>query len=381
MTKVQLYRTELRYRAGIGLYTAASRSVSFLEELYIEVSRADEIVGIGGIRVNVEYLTGIKPDDIEWQVTTWISNADWSSSFSALLDSLHLDSEICAPARALIDQTLHDAIARQQDVPVHRLWTEDTPEAVSTNQTLFWCDDCEMVNLAKTYVDRGFTSLKLRMGIGSFEQDIHRLRIIREVFGNTVDLSADVNGAWNAASVDEHLTELLPLNLSYVEQPLDRVCWDEYERLAGESPITIMLDESASSLSDICRIASIGGKLAVHLKLIKLGGFRPLLQSGKRLLEANVPIMIGQMNEGAMSTAAAIQAAVVLKSEHNELYGADGIINDPVKGLVYSAGKVSVPASSGIGLELDSDSLEAHWSYEQSTSIPHTFNFQQGVTR
>jgi len=91
--------------------------------------------------------------------------------------------------------------------------------------------------------------------------------------------------------------------------------------------------------------------------------------------------MIGQMNEGAMSTAAAIQAAVVLKSEHNELYGADGIINDPVKGLVYSAGKVSVPASSGIGLELDSDSLEAHWSYEQSTSIPHTFNFQQGVTR
>ena len=87
---------------------------------------------------------------------------------------------------------------------------------------------------------------------------------------------------------------------------------------------------------------------------------------------------------GVLSTsqkAMAIQSAVVLKSEHNELYGADGIINDPVKGLVYSAGKVSVPASSGIGLELDSDSLETHWSYEQSTSIPHTFNFQQGVTR
>ena len=60
--------------------------------------------------------------------------------------------------------------------------------------------------------------------------------------------------------------------------------------------------------------------------------------------------MIGQMNESAVATAAALHLAVATRPLHAELYGADGLVDDPAEGLAYAGGQVAVREAPGLGL-------------------------------
>src|SRR5262249_35880772 len=123
--------------------------------------------------------------------------------------------------------------------------------------------------------------------------------------------------------------------------------------LGAKSPIPIMLDESVASLADIDRICALGGRVWAHLKLVKLGGIRPTVAAVRRLTAAGVTFMIGQMNQGGAATAAALHVVAATSPAFAELYGADGLINDPVSGIVYRDGTVRTSSQPGLGVAFD----------------------------
>ena len=92
-----------------------------------------------------------------------------------------------------------------------------------------------------------------------------------------------------------------------------------------------------------------------------IGGIDPLLGAARRLRAANIPVMVGQMNEGGGATAAAVHCAMALEPKYCELYGADGIIEDPVRGVTYRNGSVELPRGAGIGVDLDRDTATLLW--------------------
>ena len=81
----------------------------------------------------------------------------------------------------------------------------------------------------------------------------------------------------------------------------------------------------------------------------------------ERLRAAGIPYMVGQMNEGGGATAAAVHCAMATGPRFCELYGADGIIDDPVQGISYKNGSVAVARGAGIGVDLDRSSLGLLW--------------------
>jgi len=360
--RILLLGGRLHYGPDIVLHTGSSGAVPYLDELHLVLEQDGEQRAVGGIRRNIEYLTGIPGSEIERQVIEWASAADWSRSFEDLLADLHRDGVLCGPSRALIDQTLHDGVARSRGIPICALWGKSVTGGMETNQTLFWCDEDALIRRAAAYVERGFKSLKLRMGVRSFEEDLERLRLLRERFGTEILLAADVNGQWPDAVVFERIHAVTAFDLDYLEQPASQSSWPVYEELAAKSPIRVMLDESASSPADIDRIIKIGGRLAAHLKLVKMGGFRPLIAAGRRLIDAGVPVMIGQMNEGALATAAAAHAAIILGTTGNELYGADGIVDDPAETPRYVNGRIHLTGAPGIGPIYDESMFQTRWT-------------------
>ncbi len=367
--KIRLLNGTLHYGPDVVLHTASSGSVPHLDELYLLIEHDREVLALGGIRRNIEYLTGISEAKIEKDIVNWASRVVWPRSFEDLLEDLHANSGLCAPACALLDQTFHDGIARARGVPLCELWGRPAGDGIETNQTLFWCDDETLIRRAETYVSRGFKTLKLRMGVGSFEADLKRLAKLRERFGDALTLSGDVNGQWPDNLAMDRISAVQAYDLAYLEQPVSASSWNRLEELAAQSPVKIMLDESASCDSDVERIISIGGQLAAHLKLIKFGGLRPLIAAGRRLIEAGIPVMVGQMNEGALATAAAAHAARVLGTSGNELYGADGIVDDPAQTPLYSDGRIFLSETSGIGPAFDSSRLRSCWERTIGTNI------------
>ncbi len=374
-TRIRLLKGRLHYAPDRILHTASSGPVPELEELILLLERDGKTLGLGSVRINIAYLSGQEPAQVEAAVCAALPTLDWSQPAEVLLDAVHGHPARPPLVRALLDQTLHDGMARCSGLPLHALLSatpEPAPGPVSadTNQTLFWCDEATLLARATDYVARGFTKLKLRMGIAPLAEDLNRLHLLRDTFGVAVTLSGDVNGQWDRSTAAAALPALAALELDYLEQPLPGGDWDGLIALEAQTrslsrPLPVMLDETLSSRADITRLRALGRAgttgLAGHLKLVKCGGIRPLMAAARSLQNAGIRVMVGQMNEGALATAAIAHCAVALGTRGNELYGADGLIDDPASGLDYDGGdgRVRLPDGPGTALSLSPSSFSS----------------------
>jgi L-alanine-DL-glutamate epimerase-like enolase superfamily enzyme len=336
------------------LHTASSGSITRLTEIYLRLDDG-ETTGVGEVRANIAYLNGFAVSTVVERAAAAVGEVDWTRDPVDLLTTMpEWGAHLIAPVRALIDGALHDFVAGRERLSVAG-WLGASKQEVTwdTNQTLFWSSYEDFVAQAQSYVDRGFVDLKVRIAIADFAEDLRRVAALRARFGTEIKIAADANGRWSAAEALDKLDALAVYDLAYVEQPVPPGDWSAVDRLAGRSPLPVMLDESVATPDDISRICGYGGRVLAHLKLVKLGGIAPTVAAARLLSAAGVPFMIGQMNEGAAATAAALHVACATSPAFAELYGADGLIDDPVSGVSYAAGAAQVRHAPGLGVAFD----------------------------
>ena len=352
--RVSLHNAKLHYGGGFALHTASSGKIAHLSEIYLKLDDG-ETVGVGEVRANIAYLNGLAEETVLKDVTAAIRAIDWRRDPAELLASVdEWGKPFLAPVKALIDCALHDFLARRAGKTVAASIGAGPGDVKSlTNQTLFWSSFDDFIARARAYVARGYTDLKVRVAAGDFSADLRRIAELRRAFGDGIKLAADANGRWSATEAIDKLEALSAFDISYIEQPIAPGDWAAIDRLAARSPIPVMLDESVGTLADVSRICGYAGRILAHLKLVKLGGIAPTMAAARQLSAARVPFMIGQMNEGAVATAAALHVACAARPAFAELYGADGLIDDPASGLSYSNGAVQAPNTPGLGVDFD----------------------------
>ena len=346
----RLSQALLRY-ADLRLHTASSGPVDGLEALYLTLDY-DGLVAASELRLNVAYLTGVSAVAQRRLVHEAVAAFPFSpdpTADRAALDEFAFD----APTRTLLDCALADGAARMRRQSVAALLGGPAgPPAHATNQTLFRDAPERVVARAKAYAARGFTDLKLRIGFDDPQEDLALLRALRDTLGPGARLSADANGAWSLAQAEALLEPLAEIGLDYLEQPTAPDRLDDAAALARRAPFPIMLDESAGGPAAVARVCAMETPMLLHLKLIKIGGLDRLAEAVGLARGAGHDVMIGQMNEGALATAAALSAAAALRPRFAELYGADGLVNDPAAGLTYGDGRVAAADATGIGAAL-----------------------------
>ncbi|CAK9886053.1 MAG: N-succinyl-L-Arg/Lys racemase [Candidatus Erwinia impunctatus] len=350
--RARLWRGELHY-AGVTLHTATSGAINGLDTLWITLDEGAER-GVGEVRLNIHYLHCYSAAQVLDNLRSVLAGWDWSADPATMLDSVHAaDSLLLPPGCLLLDMALHDLLARRAQQSL-AAWLGGTPAFVvyPTNQTLFWGSEQQMVQQATRYVERGFTQLKLRTGVAAVSEDVRRLQRLRKEFGDNLSLAIDVNGQWSAQQARDVFPQLAELGLAYIEQPLSPADDHLLPQLTAFG-VPIMLDESLCNGLAIERLIAAEGALWAHLKLVKCGGIRPALALARRLQQADIPFMIGQMNEGHVATAAALQLCHAVNPIFAELYGADGLTDDPASGLYYHQGEVLVRDSFGLGVNFD----------------------------
>jgi L-alanine-DL-glutamate epimerase-like enolase superfamily enzyme len=351
---IRLFKLSLGYSGGLMLHTAGSGAVPTLEELRLVVERDGELEAVGSTRINISYLSGVPAEAVEAAVIAAFDAADWSCGWPQFIGGLDKAfPAMPAAARMLFEMAAADGEARQSGRPLALLLDASQgalPPATETNQTLFWQDDESLARRADDYAARGFLQLKLRIGIATFDDDLRRLKLLRHRLPGA-RLSVDANGQWDRDSAPARLRALADLGAEYVEQPLAAADWDGTAALSAQSPVPIMLDESLSSLQAIEKLATTRAAPLAHLKLAKLGGIDRLMQAGKRLEAAGIGVMVGQMNEGIVSTLAAAHSAVALKAPFRELYGSDHLTGDLAEPVLrYAEGLLHLPQGPGLGV-------------------------------
>jgi L-alanine-DL-glutamate epimerase-like enolase superfamily enzyme len=362
MRRIRLLAASLHYPPQFIVHTASSGPITSLDELYFLVERDGGLLGFGAIRENVAYLTGLEAAGVRSAVAALARALDWSRPRDEIAERFdRVATGAPAIARALIDTTLVDWAARERGIPVAELFGAAFKTQHTTNQSLFVSDNCRMLAMAEGYVARGFVKLKLRVGARSAKHDCERLALLRDRFGRSIELAIDANGAWSLEEAIANLRAMAGFDLAYAEQPIAAGNWQTIDALAAATSVPIMLDESLAASGDIQRIIDAGGKLWAHLKIIKLGGISPTIACARKLAAAGIPFMIGQMNEGAGATASAYHCATAVEPDHAELYGADGLVDDPVRGVSYAHGAIRMQRAPGLGVSIDTQALATLW--------------------
>jgi D-galactarolactone cycloisomerase len=92
---------------------------------------------------------------------------------------------------------------------------------------------------ASSYCDTGFSFLKIKVGLLSIEQDIERLKVIRNAVGPSIGILVDANHAYATASAIRMGRKMEPYDVKFFEEPVIPEDHDGYRRVRQQNPIPV----------------------------------------------------------------------------------------------------------------------------------------------
>jgi len=131
----------------------------------------------------------------------------------ALVDFRHLTDVLDEP-RAL---ELLRAGAQGKQERIARLLAEGYP-AYTTSAGWLGYPDEKVRRLVEEALADGFTHLKLKVGADP-EDDVRRVKMVRELVGPDVRISVDANQVWDVPDAVDAVARLAPFGLTWVEEP------------------------------------------------------------------------------------------------------------------------------------------------------------------
>ena len=263
-----------------------------------------------------------------------------------IMDSMYAGN---TAVKAGIDIACYDISAKAAGVPLYRFLGGDEPH-VHSDVTIGIDEPARMAEAAKSWVDKGFDIIKVKLGedIGT---DAECIRAIRERVGENITIRIDANQGWSVKDTVRISRVLDGLGVGLIEQPVPAHDFEGLAEIKRKSDVLIAADESCHSAFDAARLAAMRAVDVVNIKLMKCGGIYNALKIAAVCEAAGIPNMIGCMGESTLGNLAGMHLAAatdnirevdldsvyILKQE--DIYG----------GYDHEGGRVTLWDAPGIG--------------------------------
>lgn len=153
----------------------------------------------------------------------------------------------------------------------------------------------------------------------SLDDDLARVRAVRDAMGDKAIIRVDANGGWSVEEADRALRALTPIGLDYVEQPCATVAELAEVRLRAPG-VRIAADESVRKASDPLAVAQAGAADLLVIKAQPLGGIARALDI---VAQAGLPVVVSSALDTSVGIAMGAHLAAALPE--GVLWGACGL--------------------------------------------------------
>jgi muconate cycloisomerase len=266
--------------------------------------------------------------------------------------------------KAGVEMALWDILGKVAGLPVYRLLGGPVREFVTTKFSVSGLEPDKAADIAAWAVEQGFRTMKVKVGIDP-DQDVARVRAVRQAVGPDVRLGVDANGGWTPRVAIQTIRRLYEFNIYFAEQPVQSldVSWMADVRANVEVPI--MADESVYSVQDA--LALIRAQAADVLSTyVGKGGIGQARKIAAVAVGAGLTCTVGSNLELGVASAAMIHLAMATPGIGAEefpcdilgpFFYADDLL---VEALPIKGGEARPFEKPGLGVELDEQKLEKY---------------------
>ncbi len=292
-------------------HSLASRNET--ESIILEVVTDSGISGFGECTPR-NYVTGetiastiaklqeIIPHLMELEFTDPIGLLAWLDEFESNFRNLSKSvNAVCAMELAMLD-----ALGKELNKPIVEFFDRPRKDQIFYSGVIASGTPETTKKILPKIKSLGFRQIKVKIG-KNLQRDIENIQMVRAFLGSGVEIRVDANAAWNLEQAVENIKTLSGHGVRIIEQPLPKEQRDDYPRLMAEfnSDISIIIDESISTVADATWFIENRGAAGFNLKISKHGGLLNSLKIYRLAQENGLSCRLGcHVGETSLLTAA-----------------------------------------------------------------------------
>ncbi len=120
-----------------------------------------------------------------------------------------------------IDVAIWDIIGKAVQQPVYRLlggFRDKVPAYTCGGGTNLSLE--QLVEEQKWFVEHGSKALKMKVGVESPDEDLRRVKAVRDAIGSDIDLMVDANNGWSVNVAIRMAKRLERYDIRWLEEPV-----------------------------------------------------------------------------------------------------------------------------------------------------------------
>jgi L-alanine-DL-glutamate epimerase-like enolase superfamily enzyme len=199
-----------------------------------------------------------------------------------------------------IDMACWDLLGKWTGLPAHVLFGGRFGESVQVYRAISQQPPDVMAANVADYRSQGYRKFQLKVG-GDPNEDIQRIRAVRELLMPTDVLVADANTGWTQHEAIRVVRAVGDLDV-YIEQPC--LSYEECLAVRRATNHPFVLDENIDGIEMFLRARSDLAMDVVNLKISKLGGLTKTLQIRDLCIQMGIAMTLEDSWGGDITTAA-----------------------------------------------------------------------------
>jgi L-alanine-DL-glutamate epimerase-like enolase superfamily enzyme len=264
-------------------------------------------------------------------------------------------------AKASLDMAVNDIIGQMAGMPLYKMLGGWSNGRIRLTMPIAITDEAGVVQQATSAVSKGFTWLKMKVGL-DLRRDIRVVGAVRAAVGADIGIYVDANQGYSTTDALKAADAFADLGVALFEEPVGMGNFMGLARIARDSRMTLLLDEGILLPSDVARALALGPSIAFSIRSPKTG-FSWSRKIVGLIETASLTCLVGSHRELGVGTVASAHLAAAFRCmgypAELGVYSLieDGLLSEPLR---MEGGEMVLPSGPGLGVSLDMKSVERY---------------------